>query len=306
MSHRRPIPRARRGLALCLIVGLASTAPASVQGASAATAGPCSQPPQSDWVFNGYNNCGVLNGAKPAVFRITKPAHIVSLADYHFNGGVRVKPGTIGLQAANGYVFGPYHTKPDTDGNWIATMSITVPAGTYTIIDSDPNTWSQNPASGGRGFVRVFGAFVASAPPVPAPVKGKPVPPSPSPTHPTCASTPPSTYLITPSHVAPGGVTSFLLSCQKAASLGFLGAFAPLKVLIYDEASFRNLKYVNGYLQPISPSFPVRPPVVAPYKVVGPNDIDATLPASMQPGSYIAVIVDSRGDVASMNILVIT
>jgi hypothetical protein len=256
-------------------------------------------------VFNGYNNCGVLNGAKPAVFRLSKPAHITSLADYHFNNGVRVQAGTIGLQAPNGYVFGPYPTKPDTAGNWIAIVNLTVPAGTYTIVDSSPSTWSQNPASGGRGFVRVFGSFVASAPPIPAPAAKGPSG-SPSPSHPTCASTPPSTYLITPSHVAAGSVTSFLLSCQKPVSLGFQGAFAPLKVLIYDQASFRNLKYVNGSLRPISPSFPVRPPIIASFKVVGPNDIDVTLPPSMQAGSYVPVIVDSKGQVASMNLLVIT
>ena len=101
-------------------------------------------------------------------------------------------------------------------------------------------------------------------------------------------------------------VTSFLLSCQKPVALGFQGAFAPLKVLIYDQASFRNLKYVNGYLQPISPSFPVRPPILGSFKVVGPNDIDVTLPASMQAGSYVPVVVDSKGQVASMNVLVIT
>jgi hypothetical protein len=277
----------------------------SVHAAVGRLAGPCSQPPESDWLFNGYNNCGVLNGAKPAVFRLAKPAHIISLADYHYNFGHSVKPGTIGLEAANGYVFGPYHTKADGDGNWIATFSLTVPAGTYTIIDSSPATWSQNPSSGGRGFVRVFGAFVASAPPVPAPSgkqSGSPSPPS----HPTCDSTPPSTYLITPSQVSAGATTSFLLSCQKPVSLGFQGSFAPLKVLIYDEASFHNLKYVNGYLQPISPSFPVRPPIVASFTVVGPNDLDVKLPATMQAGSYIPVIVDSKGDVASMNILSVT
>ena len=259
-------------------------------------------------MFNGYNNCGVLNGAKPAVFRLAKPAHIISLADYHYDFGHWVKPGTIALQAPNGYVFGPYHAKPDTDGNWIATISLTVPAGTYTLIDSSPATWSQNPASGGRGFVRVFGAFVASAPPVPAPSgKGSTSQASPSSSsHPTCASTPPSTYLISPSQVAAGGTTAFLLSCQKPVSVGFQGAFAPLKVLIYDEASFHNLKYVNGYLQPLGPSFPVRPPIVASFKVIGPNDISVTLPPSMQAGSYIPVIVDSKGDVASMNVLAVT
>jgi hypothetical protein len=292
------------------VVGLASTAaPAAQAGRAQSAAGPCSQPPQSYWVFNGYNQCGVLNGAKPAVFRLAKPAHITTLADYHFNLGAGAKPGTIGLEAPNGYVFGPYPAKQDPDHNWIAMLNVTVPAGLYTIIDSSPATWSQNPASGGRGFVRVFGSFVASAPPLPKPSGKKPPPsptPAPSPTHPTCASSPPSSYLISPSRVAPGATISFLLSCAKAVSLGFQGAFAPLKVRIYDEASYRNLKFVNGYLQPISPSFPVRPPIIPSYKVVGPNDIDVTLPAGMPAGSYIPVVVYNKGEVPSQNNLVVT
>jgi hypothetical protein len=301
MKRRLPIWCGWRGLALCLITAFAAAAPLSAIAASARSAGPCSQPPESDWLFNGYNNCGVLNGGKPAVFHLAKPAHIDSLADYHFNFGVAVKPGTIGVEAPNGYLFGPYHTKPDTAGNWIAMVNLTVPAGTYTIVDSSPSTWSQNPSSGGRGFVRVFGAYVASAPPLPTPSgKRSTTPPLPSP---TCDSTPPSTYLISPNHVSAGGTTSFLLSCQKAVSLGFKGAFAPLKVLIYDEASFRNLKYVNGSLQPLSPSSPVRPPIVAPFKVAGPDEIEVTLPASIPVGAYIPVIVDAKGEVASENIL---
>jgi hypothetical protein len=304
---RRGAPQCcrRPGLALCLALGLASTASASAYATWAGSVGACSQPPQSDWLFNGYNNCGVLSGAKPAVFRLAKPAHITSLADYHYHNGVWVKPGTIGLQAPNGHVFGPFGTKPDNAGNWIASVNLTVPAGTYAIIDSSPATWSQNPASGGRGFVRVFGSPVASAPPLPAAPGRRSSVPS-SPTHPTCASTPPSTYLISPSRVSAGATTSFLLSCQKSLSLGFRGSFAPLKVLIYDEASFRNLKYVNGSLQPISPSFPVRPPIAVSFNVVGPNDIDVTLPASMRAGSYIPVIVYSKGEVASTNALVVT
>lgn len=276
---------------------LALTAAAGASGASAAG---CAQPPQSYWVFNSYNNCGALSGAKPAFVRLVKPAHITGLADYHYNNGVAVKPGTIGLMAPNGRVLGPFQAKqqPGT-WDWVATVNLTVPAGTYSVIDSNPATWSQNSFSGGRGFTRVFGSFVAGAPPLPAPAPT----PTPSPAHPTCTSTAPSTFLIYPNHVARGGTVSFLLWCQKPASLGFKGAFAPLKVRIYDEGSFRNLRYVNGYLRPISPSLPVRPPIVPIFKVIGTNDVDATLPASVQTGVYVVVIVYAKGEVASTNLL---
>ena len=102
-----------------------------------------------------------------------------------------------------------------------------------------------------------------------------------------------------------GGVTSFLLSCQKPVSLGFQGAFAPLKVLIYDEASYRNLKFVSGYLQPISASLPVRAPLVLPFSIAGANDVDVKLPASMQNGTYIVVIEYAKGEVPSANALIV-
>jgi len=297
-----------RRLAFCAAIALIAAAPAASVAAARHAGGPCSQPPQPYFLYNGYNNCGTLNNAKPAVFKLAKPTHITEIADYHFNNGTGAPGGTIGLQAPNGYVFGPFHAKQDQDHNWIAMMNITVPAGTYTIVDSSPSTWSQNPASRGFGFVRVFGAFVASAPALPKPKPGaKGTGTSPSTTsHPTCATPAPSTYLISPDHVAPGATPSFLLGCGKATSLGFQGAFAPTKVLIYDLQSYTNLKYVNGFLQPISPSFPVRPPVTATFKVVGPNDIDVTVPASLAPGQYTPVVVYAKGDVAPQNRLVVT
>jgi hypothetical protein len=263
----------------------------------------CAQANQG-WLFNSYNQCGALNGAKPVVVKLTKPAHITQIADYHFNRGVAVKPGTIGLQAANGYVFGPYRaTQAAGTWDWIASMSITVPAGSYTVVDSSPSTWSQNSASHGVGFTRVFGSFVASAPPVPAPKKT--TTPTGTSSGPTCASSPPSTFEISPAHASGGATVSLLLSCQKPAPLGFRGAFKPLKVEIYDEASYRNLHYVNGRLQPISASFPVRPPLVPSFTVVGDQDVEITLPGSIQPTTYVVVIVDSVGDVASAGLLTV-
>ena len=94
-----------------------------------------------------------------------------------------------------------------------------------------------------------------------------------------------------------------LLSCQKPVAQGFTGAFAPVKVLIYDEASFRNLRYVNGSLQPISASLPVRPPIAPTFTVGGARALDVTLPASMKSGVYVVVIVDAKGEVASQNLL---
>jgi hypothetical protein len=40
---------------------------------------------------------------------------------------------------------------------WTVYPNVTLPAGTYTVIDSDPATWSHNAESSNRGFVRVEG-----------------------------------------------------------------------------------------------------------------------------------------------------
>ncbi len=43
------------------------------------------------------------------------------------------------------------------NANWTCAPNITLPAGAYQIIDSEPATWSQNDQSGGRGMASVRG-----------------------------------------------------------------------------------------------------------------------------------------------------
>jgi hypothetical protein len=43
--------------------------------------------------------------------------------------------------------------------NWVASLATTQPVvidGNYTVSDSQPATWSQNPQSRGFGFVEVW------------------------------------------------------------------------------------------------------------------------------------------------------
>lgn len=270
-------------------------------------------------LFNSWNVFSVFNGAKPPTFSTNGRSYCVqSISDYHWNNGQGKTPGTIGLGVVQGLggagrTLGPWPAAGSTgqggaaNVNWTASppANKVVINGTYACNDSDPASWSMNQASGGHGFCAVYAqnAVVAiGGVPLPAP------PPPPAPGgggHPTCTPTPPSSFLIFPNHVSPGGLTSFLLWCGRPTSLGFRGAFAPLAVLMYDWASFRNQQFVKGYLQPVSPSFPVRPPIPLSYAVIGPNDIDVILPAGVLPGIYVPLIVWAKGMVPSQNLLAV-
>jgi hypothetical protein len=162
--------RIAHGVAGALALGLAALA------AGAAFAGD---------LCNNTNGNGVLNNPQnhrtPCV--ISKAANITQLITYHWNNGQGAKPGTILLFNPNtGQQWGPF-TASGSSGqgsapnvNWTANVNLNVPAGSYQIIDSDPATWSWNPASGGYGFAKAEGAFTTATP---SPVLP---PPSPSPT----------------------------------------------------------------------------------------------------------------------------
>jgi hypothetical protein len=136
----------------------------------------------------------------------------------------------------------------------------------------------------------------------------KPIKVNPTPvvTHPTCSGTVPSTFLIYPNHASSPGTTSLLLSCTlpSPAKNGFSsgGAWAPSQVLLYDYASFQNLTLVNGRLTHMN-TFPVRAPRSLAFSVIGPLDIDVTLPSGLPSSVYIPVVVTGGADVPSSNVL---
>jgi tetratricopeptide (TPR) repeat protein len=112
-----------------------------------------------------YNNPG-----KPATFTISTPHVITLIQDYHWNNARGSRAGTIALRSSGGATYGPWQTKgtPGQGGvpnaYWTCHPNVTIPAGTYTVVDSEPSTWAQNSQSGGRGFSRVEGYPAGSAP----------------------------------------------------------------------------------------------------------------------------------------------
>ena len=131
------------------------------------TASSCPLALSKGYIFDNWNICGVKNGpTKDTTFTIDAPSLITFIATYHWNDGKGALPGSKGitLKESSGKVFGPWSvtTSAGSGGkanvNWECHPGITLPAGTYTIIDPDPPTWSQNDASGNSGFGRVAGA----------------------------------------------------------------------------------------------------------------------------------------------------
>jgi hypothetical protein len=103
------------------------------------------------------------NPTVPAKFTISKPHVITKITNYHWNYAQGTKPGRVGLRDASGRIYGPWSVvgSPGQGGvpnaNWTATPNALIPAGQYTILDSEPTTWSQNSGSGNRGFSKVEG-----------------------------------------------------------------------------------------------------------------------------------------------------
>lgn len=120
-------------------------------------------------IFNNGNIDAVYNSpSKPTVLSITAPHVITSIQNYHWNHGRGATPGTISLKSHTGQVYGPWNAKGSSGQGgapnvyWTVYPNITIPAGTYTIVDSDLATWSQNSGSHGAGFTRIEGYKVSS------------------------------------------------------------------------------------------------------------------------------------------------
>jgi len=103
------------------------------------------------------NDQGVLNGGKPVVFSLKVPTVITQILTYHWNNGRGAPGGTIKLVNTDGDTFGPWQVTVRSNVYWEVNREITLPAGTYTVFDSDPATWAQNAQSGGKGMVTITG-----------------------------------------------------------------------------------------------------------------------------------------------------
>jgi hypothetical protein len=130
--------------------------------AATATPTPAAAPVK---LFDLGNVYGVTPGAKATVFTLDNAATVTEIMTYHYIIGGGPTPGAIALKAADGTLYGPWPTTGlDGQGKvknayWDAKPNAQIPAGTYTVIDSDPKTWSTNERANGLGFVTVLGNY---------------------------------------------------------------------------------------------------------------------------------------------------
>lgn len=113
-------------------------------------------------IFKIGNDQEVFNGGKPASVKVEKDYHVTELWTYHWNGGTGAAAGTISLKGADGTVYGPWQAELYNGVYWIAKPSIVIPAGNYTVVDSDSSTWAQNSGSGGQGMTWMNGIEVSN------------------------------------------------------------------------------------------------------------------------------------------------
>lgn len=154
-----------RTLAFAAAVGAALLVVASASSATQASgaSSTCSGAPVK--LFDNSNGGGVLNGGKPPSFTTKGKSYcLTSIVTYHWNNGRGKAPGTVGLSSstmsASATAKGSAGQGGAPNVNWTGTFATTKPVvidGTYSCVDSDPATWSQNPASGGKGFCIVYG-----------------------------------------------------------------------------------------------------------------------------------------------------
>jgi len=118
----------------------------------------------SKTIFDNGNIGGVSNRpTTETTFSINESYVVTMITTYHWNNGNGATPGTIALRGSDNKTYGPWKASGlDGQGGvknayWVVYPSVTIPAGNYTVIDSDPNTWAWNDLSSGKGFVQIMG-----------------------------------------------------------------------------------------------------------------------------------------------------
>ncbi|MER2606304.1 MAG: hypothetical protein ABTQ29_10760 [Siculibacillus sp.] len=97
----------------------------------------------------------------PNLFSLDRPYLVTQVMTCHY--GVRRRPGTIAFADRTDRIFGPWQAAGAVDQDnvpdayWWVRPNLRLMPGVYTVIDSDPATWSWENATRGAGIVRPWG-----------------------------------------------------------------------------------------------------------------------------------------------------
>lgn len=103
----------------------------------------------------------------PSQFTLAQAAQLTYLETYHWNEGQGAPPGTLALLDQNGKYYGPWPVRTraaqpgQLDIYWYVNLNLELLPGTYTVLDSDAETWSYNAESDSRGMLVVRGRLPA-------------------------------------------------------------------------------------------------------------------------------------------------
>jgi hypothetical protein len=121
-------------------------------------------------ILDSWNTGAVDNNPTCSpILTISKPHMITYIDTYHWNFGQgTTSGGSISLQNGDGEIFGPWSVEAKSASGaanawWIARPNVVIPKGNYLIIDSQPETWSQNSESP-CGLTKVEGYPVEADP----------------------------------------------------------------------------------------------------------------------------------------------
>jgi|GEM_PF-1933747 len=131
-------------------------------------------------VFSNWNGFGCVTGpTSPATFTLSQPLALTFMNTYHHNSPAEA-PGTFSLVHSDGTVYGPWNAsggysslicyvnfKGGGDEGYQSALGPVTPSsqypilkpGTYTMLDSNGATWSNNGDSGFAGFLQVKGYY---------------------------------------------------------------------------------------------------------------------------------------------------
>jgi hypothetical protein len=133
-------------------------------GATIPTQTETSSPQQEQVLYDNGNILAVYNQpTDSSSFSLSQPTKITYFQTYHWNNAQGSPGGTLAIRDAKGKLYGPWQvqTRPGQGGvpnaYWYTEPLVVLPAGTYTVIDSEPTTWSQNSANGGQGMTLIKG-----------------------------------------------------------------------------------------------------------------------------------------------------